>query len=463
MPVAIIGGGQAGPPLAVAFGKAGEQVLLFEAHRMGGTCVNTGCTPTKTLRKSARIAHLARRATEFGVHVGEVTVDLAAAMDRVQRVVDASRDSVTAWVEATPGVTMVHANARLEGREGDAFVVRAGNNRYVVDRVYLNVGTHPSLPDIPGLEQANALVNDSLLALRELPQHLVIIGGSYIGVEMGQIFQRLGSAVTIIESGPTLVSREDADVSARLTALLEGEGVRVVAGAAVREVSGHSGSDVTVRGTSGTEAVPFEIRGTHLLVATGRRPNTDGLGLDSVGVTVDAQGYVPVDGHLRTNVDGIWAVGDVNRRGAFTHTSWQDHQIVLANREGEARSVDDRVMTYALYTDPPLGRVGMNTRAAQRAMQQGRRFLHVSHDMANVSRAKEESETTGVMKLLVDAETKEFAGATIFGIGGDEIVQLVGAMMAAKAPYSVVRDFLPIHPTVTEFLPTILDRLEPLE
>lgn len=461
--VAVIGAGQAGPPLAVAFAQAGEQVLLFEADRMGGTCVNTGCTPTKTLRKSARVAHLARRAADFGVQVGPVTVNFAAAIDRMDRVVGASRDGLTGWVQSTPGVTVVNTRARLDGREGDAFVVRAGDATYVADRVYLNVGTRASLPPIDGLEAVEPLLNDTLLALRTLPAHLVIVGGSYIGVEMGQIFRRLGSDVTIIESGPAIVSREDADVSAKLTASLAQEGIHIVTNANVQAVSGRSGTDVTVRGTVGDDSRPFAVHGSHLLVATGRTPNTDQLGLETVGVTRDARGYVPVDGALRTNIDGIWAVGDVNRRGAFTHTSWQDHEIVLANHRGQPRSVDGRVMTYALYTDPPIGRVGMNLRDAGRAKSQGRRFLHVTHDMANVGRAKEESETTGLIRLLVDADTRRFTGATIFGIGGDEIVQLIGAMMAADAPYDVVRDFLPIHPTVTEFLPTVLGRLETLE
>jgi len=295
-----------------------------------------------------------------------------------------------------------------------------------------------------------------------LPEHLIILGGSYIGCELGQIFWRLGCAVTIIETSPTIVSREDADVSERLTAMLQDEGVRIVCDAKVRRDIGHSGREITVDvETSGTPSA-LSFRGTHLMVATGRRPNTDSLALQTVGVALDAQGYVTVNGTLETNVPGIWALGDVNRRGAFTHTSYQDHEIVLANRRGGARGVDGRIATYALFTDPPIGRVGINETQARKMMSEGRRFLHVTHEMRRVSRAKEESETVGVIKVLVDADTDRFVGATIFGIGGDEIVQIISAMMAADAPYQVLRDYLPVHPTVTEFFPTILGKLAPL-
>ncbi len=464
---AIIGSGQAGPSLAAALAKHGESVALFEGHLVGGSCVNAGCTPTKTLRKSARVAHLARRAGEFGVNVGEVTIDFAAVMNRMAGVVDSSREGLTNWMTGSTGVTLVREWARLEGRNGvdaqAAFVVRAGEQQFLAERVYLNVGTSANIPPVPGLAASGALVNDSVLALRELPGHLVILGGSYIGLELGQIFRRLGSAVTIIETSPMIVSREDADVSERLTTLLREEGVQIVSNASVQQVIGQSGRDVTVHVQVGNSSTLLTVHGTHLLAATGRRPNTASLGLDTVGVAVDPQGYVPVDGSLQTNVPGIWALGDVNRRGAFTHTSYQDHEIVLANHRGGSRTVNGRVSTYALYTDPPLGRIGINETEARRLMSTGRRFLQATHEMRNVSRANEESETVGVIKLLVDAETSLFAGATIFGIGGDEIVQTISAVMAANAPYQVLRDFLPIHPTVTEFFPTILGKLAPLE
>lgn len=461
---ALIGTGQAAPALAAALAKDGERVVLFEGDRLGGTCVNWGCTPTKTLRKSARIAHLARRAHHFGVHVGEVTVDFAAAMERMAGVVESSRAGLGKWMAGAEGVTLVHEWARLDGRDDeDRFVVLAGDARWLADRVYLNVGTRATMPPIAGLAAVNALANDTLLSLRTRPEHLVIIGGSYIGVEFGQIFRRLGSEVTIVEGSPTIVAREDPDVSARLTALLEGEGVRVMTGASIGEATGMSGVSVTLRGTSGADRTPFTVTGTHLLVATGRAPSTHDLGLDTVGVTCDAQGYVPVNGALETSVAGVFALGDMNRRGAFTHTSYQDHEIVLANHRGGSRSADGRITTYALYTDPPLGRVGMSEADARRAMETGRTFLSATHEMRNVSRAKEESETTGVIKVLVDAVTQRFVGATVFGIGGDEIVQTISAQMAADAPYQVLRDFLPVHPTVTELFPTILGKLAPLK
>ena len=463
---AIVGSGQAGPSLAAALAGEGQSVALFEGHLLGGTCVNAGCTPTKTLRKSARVAHIARRAGDFGIQVGEVTVNFAAVMERMAAVVDASRNGLTRWMTGSSGVTLVREWARLDGRDGEGeaadFVVLAGNQRFLAERVYLNVGTTASMPPIPGLKESGAMINDSLLALRELPAHLIILGGSYIGLELGQIFRRLGSAVTIIETAPMIVSREDADVSERLTALLRDEGVQIITNATVQSVSGHSGHEITVRVQLADAPAAIDIRGTHMLVATGRRPSTAALGLDTVGVTLDAQGYAPVDGTLQTNVPGIWALGDMNRRGAFTHTSYQDHEIVLANHRGGARTADGRIATYALYTDPPLGRVGLNETQARGLMSGGRRFLHASHEMRNVSRAKEESETVGVIKVLVDAESHQFVGATIFGIGGDEIVQVISVMMAAKAPYQVLRDFLPVHPTVTEFFPTILGKLAPL-
>ena len=459
---AVIGSGQAGPALATALAREGELVVFFEGAQLGGTCVNSGCTPTKTLRKSARIAHLARRASDFGVQVGQVTVDFTAVMTRVADIVSASRNGLTSWVEHTPNLTLVRAMATLVGRDGDAFMIRAGDATYVADRVYLNVGTRATLPTIPGLGEVQPLLNDSLLALRELPAQLIILGGSYIGVELGQIFRRLGSDVTIIERSGAIVSREDADVSAALTAVLKSEGVRIVTDASGFVASGRSGERVTLRGTTGAMGETFEATGTHLLVASGRRPNTESLGLASVGVAMDAHGFVPVNGALETNVRGVFALGDVNRRGAFTHTSWQDHEIVLANHRGGTRSADGRVATYALYSDPPIGRVGLNETEARRLLETGRSFLVATHAMRNVSRAKEEGETDGIIKLVIDADTHRFAGATVFGIGGDEIVQLISAQMAANAPYEVVRDALPIHPTVSEFFPTILGKLKPL-
>lgn len=458
----IIGTGQAAPALATALAKRGERVVVFEGGALGGSCVNVGCTPTKTLRKSARVAHLVSRAAEFGVHTGPVTIDFAAAMERTAGVVQASRDGLTRWMEKTDGLTIVREWAQFAGRETNGFRVRGGDVVAVAPRIYINSGTRPFAPPIPGLSSVPYLTNETIMALRARPSHLVILGGSYIGLELGQIFRRLGSDVTVIEAGPAVASREDPDISAQIAALLTQEGVSLRTGTTVTAVSA-SGPDVlTFTLREGPDGPETRLQGSHLLVATGRLPNTEQLGLEQVGLAVDARGFIPVNGRLETAVSGIWALGDVNRRGAFTHTSYQDHEIVLANHTGGDRTADGRVTTYAMFTDPPLGRVGLSETEARALMAHGRTFLTASHEMRYVSRAKEEGETVGVIKVLVDAQTERFVGATLFGIGADEIVQIIGAMMAADAPYQVLRDALPVHPTVTEFFPTILGKLAPL-
>jgi len=449
---AIIGAGQAGPFLAMALAQRGEQVVLIEAVHLGGTCVNEGCTPTKTLRKSARVAHMARRAADFGVHVGSVEVDFAAAMERMQQRVDASRSGLESWIGGEPRVQLLKAWGSFAGRSGDRFDVLAGEQPVRAARVYLNTGTRAFIPPIPGLESVPHLDNVSLLKLRERPQHLLVIGGSYIGLEMAQIFRRLGSEVTVIEPGPRIASREDADVSACLTGFLEQEGVRVLAGDAASRVEREGGGVAITVGSR-------RVTGSHVLVATGRLPNTERLNLAAVGVATDARGYVPTNGRLETNVPGIWALGDINKRGAFTHTSYHDQDIVLANLAGGARSAEGRNMAYAMFTDPPLGRVGMSEAEARAS---GRPMLMATFDMKNVSRAKEESETAGLVKLIVDAETGRFTGATVLGFNGDEIIQVISNFMAAGAPWQVMKEALPVHPTVTEFLPTILGKLKPL-
>lgn len=462
MPAAVdvvaIGTGQATPALATALAAQGRTVVVIESGAMGGSCVNVGCTPTKTLRKSARVAHLARRAADFGVVTGPVHINFEAVMARVHGVVDASHTGLTSWLTSTPGVELVRARAHFDGRNGDRIIVVAGDRRFAATNVFLNTGTRPALPPVPGLAESDPLTNETILALREAPSHLVILGGSYIGLEFAQIFRRLGSEVTVLEHAPRIASREEPDISARLTAMLEGEGIRVIAGASLASVERTPDGAVAVT-LSGADT---QVVGSHLLVATGRTPNTSDLRLDTVGITPDAQGYIPVDGFLQTSAPGIWALGDVNRRGAFTHTSYQDHEIVLANRLGGHRSVTGRITTYAMFTDPPLGRIGMDLSEAHAVTASGRRFLVATHEMTKVSRAKEEGETIGVIRVLVDEETHRFAGITMLGINADEIVQVIAAMMAADAPYEALRDFLPVHPTVTEFFPTILGRLTPL-
>ncbi|HEY8047770.1 MAG TPA: mercuric reductase [Ramlibacter sp.] len=449
---AVIGAGQAGPALAVALASRGEKVVLFEAVALGGTCVNNGCTPTKTLRKSARVAYLARRAAEFGVRTGEVTVDFAAAMNRMQERVDASRTGLEGWVAHTKNLTLVREWASFAGRSDGAFDIQAGDAQVRAKRVYLNTGTRPFIPPIPGLADVPYLDNASLMQLRTLPKHFIVIGGSYIGLEMGQIFRRLGSQVTVIETAPRITAREDEDITQSIAGFLEGEGLRIVTGRAVTKVE-RAGDGIAV--TVGSE----RIEGSHVLVATGRLPNTEKLNLKSVGVETDTRGFVPTNGRLETNVAGIWALGDINKRGAFTHTSYHDHEIVLANHDGGNRSADDRTMCYAMFTDPPFARVGISEGEARAS---GRRVLVATFEMKNVSRAKEESETAGLIKLLVDADTDRFLGFAMVGISADEILHIFTNYMAAGGTVRTMKEALPAHPCVAEFFPTILARLKPL-
>jgi len=453
----VIGAGQAGPQMAVGLASRGQKVALFEGNRLGGSCVNYGCTPTKTLRKSARIAHLVGRAADFGVHVSAPQVDFAAVMARVDRVVSASRDGLQRWLAShSDQIDVVHEMASFDGREGSLFRVRAGDSLYAAPTVYLNTGTRAAVPSIPGLLDTPYLDNVGLLALRALPEHLIILGGSYIGLEMAQIFRRLGSAVSVVESAPRLSPREDADVSAAIADLMVAEGVALYLGHTAAEVS-YAQNRFTLTIERGGQQT--QLSGSHLLVAVGRTPNTDRLNAQSVGLALDEQGFIPVNDQLETNVPGIFALGDINRRGAFTHTSYQDHEIALANAQGGRRSAAGRITTYAVFIDPPLGRVGMNETQARAS---GRPVLMAVHAMENVSRAKEESETVGLIKLLADADTGHLLGATFFGIGGDEIVQIFSNYMAVGGTWQAMKEVLPVHPTVAEFIPTILGKLKPL-
>lgn len=450
---AVIGTGQAAPSLAIALARRGEQVALVEGALLGGSCINAGCTPTKTLRKSARVAHLARHAAQFGVAVGKVEVDFAAAMDRMQERVDGARGDLERWIAGAPNVRLLRGWGAFTGGRQGAFELMAGEQPVRAKRVYLNTGTRAFIPPIPGIGTVPALDNASLLQLRSRPAHLVVIGGSYIGLELGQIFRRLGSDVTVIETGPRIASREDPDVSEAIAAMLREEGVQVLAGQTVDRIEACAAGVAVHVGA-------VRVEGSHLLVATGRLPNTERLNLAAVGVQADERGFVPTNGRLETNVPGIWALGDINKRGAFTHTSYQDHQIVLANHDGGARTADGRVATYAMFTDPPLGRVGLSEADARKS---GRPMLMVSWPMQDVSRAREEGETTGLIKLLVDAADDRIVGATVLGLNGDEVIQVISNFMATGASYRVLRDALPIHPTVGEFLPFVLGKLRPLK
>ena len=477
----IIGAGQAAPALAVALAGRGERVILVEGNQLGGTCVNVGCTPTKTLRKSARVAYIARRAAEFGVNTGVVTIDFAKAMDRMHERVNASRGGLEGWLASTPNVTVLRGWGSLAGHTEQGFqaIVDSGDGRQHItaSRVYLNTGTRPFMPPIEGLanDDARVLNNEGLLQLRECPKHLFILGGSYIGLEFAQIFRRLGAKVTVIEPSHRIAMREDEIVTSAITDFLLEEGVQILTSTVLAKVDGSS-SDLQLhlqsKNTDGSLQSSIHSA-SHLLVATGRLPNTERLNLASIGLPTDARGYVDVNGQLETTVAGVWALGDINKRGAFTHTSYHDFEIVRDNlklaKQGaplqseRLRSADDRVTAYAMFTDPPLGRVGLNAMSAKAESEKtGRQFLMANHHMRFVSRAKEESETYGVIQFIVDAKTEAFVGATVLGINGDEIIQVVSNYMATGASYRLMRNCLPVHPTVTEFFPTILDKLTAL-
>ena len=450
----VIGTGQAGPPLALRLAGAGMKVAVVERNLVGGTCVNTGCTPTKTLVASAYAAHLARRADEYGVAIGgAIAVDMKRVKDRKDAVVEQFRNGLTGALEGAANCTLYRGHARfLSARE-----VAVGDERLRAGRIFINVGGRASAPAMPGLDQVAYLTNTSMMDLDILPRHLVIVGGSYIGLEFGQMYRRFGSEVTIVEMKPRLISREDEDVSAAVREIVERDGVAVRLNAeCITLAKRGDGIAVTVDCMEGAP----EIVGSHLLLAVGRRPNTDDLGLDRAGVACDARGYITVDDQLSTNIPGIWALGDCNGQGAFTHTSYNDYEIVAANLlANDPRRVSDRITAYALYIDPPLGRVGMTMAEARSS---GRRVLAGQRQMTRVARAVEKGETQGFMRVLVDGDTKEILGASILGPGGDEAIHSILDLMYAKAPYTILQRAMHIHPTVSELLPTILGELQPL-
>jgi pyruvate/2-oxoglutarate dehydrogenase complex dihydrolipoamide dehydrogenase (E3) component len=450
----IIGTGQAGPPLAARLTKAGMRVAIIERKLYGGTCVNTGCIPTKTLVASAHAAHLARRASEFGVAIGgPVAVDLKQVKSRKDAVSGESRDGVEAMVKRLRNCTVHEGHARFES----AREVSVGTEVLRAEQIFLNVGGRAVVPAIPGLDDVEYLTNSSMMGMDSLPPHLLIVGGGYVGLEFAQMYRRFGSDVTIVEKGPRLLGREDEDVSSTAQQILEGEGVRVQVNAECMEASrGPSGVSLKLDCASGERRVD----GSHLLVAVGRRPNTDDLGLEKAGIAQDERGYIRVDDELRTSVPGIWALGDCNGRGAFTHTSYNDFEIVAANLlEGDHRRVTDRITAYNIYIDPPLGRAGL-TEAEARST--GRPVLKGMRPMSRVNRARIKGETQGFMKILVDAKTREILGAAVFGTGGDEVIHCILDVMYAKAPYTVLQRAMHIHPTVSELVPTMLGELKPV-
>jgi pyruvate/2-oxoglutarate dehydrogenase complex dihydrolipoamide dehydrogenase (E3) component len=451
----VIGTGQAGPYLTRRMTASGMRVAIIERKLFGGTCVNTGCIPTKTMIASAYAAHMARRAADFGVKIdGAVSIDMRRVKARKDEISGQSRTGLEGSLKKLENCTVYQGHARFESpRE-----VSVGAERLTADRIFINVGARAIVPEMPGVQQIDYLTNSSMMGVDFLPKHLIIVGGSYIGLEFGQMFRRFGSEVTIIEMAPRLVHREDEDVSAAVQEIVENEGVHVRLNAKCISFTKRAGEIVAQMDCNDP---PAEVSGTHVLLAVGRCPNTDDLGLENTGVMVDERGYIGVDDQLRTNVPGIWAVGDCNGKGGFTHTSWNDAEIVAANLlDNDPRRVSDRITAYALYVDPPLGRAGMTEAQVRKT---GRKALIGKRLMTKVGRAVEKGETQGFMKILVDAETREILGAAILGTGGDEAIHSILDVMYAKAPYTLIQRAMHIHPTVSELIPTMLGELKPLE
>jgi pyruvate/2-oxoglutarate dehydrogenase complex dihydrolipoamide dehydrogenase (E3) component len=449
----IIGSGQAGPSLAGRLTGAGMKVALVERKLFGGTCVNTGCMPTKTLVASAYAAHVARRAADYGVVLdGAPRIDMKKVKARTDTLVANARAGVEKWLRGMNGCTVIQGQARFEAAD----TIRVGDEQLTAPRIFINVGGRAIVPDMPGVHDVPFLTNTSLLALDRVPRHLVVVGGSYVGLEFAQIFRRFGAEVTIVEKAPRLIAREDEDVSQAIRLILEAEGIRVRTHAECIRLAPHAeGVAVGVDCTEG----PPEAIGSDVLLAVGRQPNTGDLGLDRAGVAADSRGYITVDDGLATNVPGIWALGDCNGRGAFTHTSYNDFEIVAANLlDGGNRRVSARIPAYALYTDPPLGRVGMTETQARAS---GRPLLTSKRPMTKVGRAVEKGETQGFMKVVADAETRKILGAAVLGTSGDEAIHGVLDIMNADASLDVLRWAVPIHPTVSELFPTLLVDLKP--
>lgn len=452
--VIVIGAGQAGPALAERCTREGLRTAIIERAHFGGTCVNVGCVPTKTLVASARAVHVARRGSEFGFSAGAIQVDMARVKARKDALVHQSRNAVFKWLQGLKNAEVIQGHARFTGPG----TVQVGERMLRAARVFINAGGRAAVPDIAGLSDVPYLDNASIMELTEVPEHLVIVGGSYIGIEFAQMMRRFGAKVTVVERAPKLLPREDDDISDGIRAILEAEGVEFELGAECLSLS-RQGKLVVVGAVCG--AASPAVAGSHLLLAIGRRPNTDDLGLEAAGIDRDERGYIVVDEQLRTSAEGVWAMGDCNGRGAFTHTAWNDYEIVAANLfDNDPRRVSDRIPCYALFIDPALGRVGMTEREVRAS---GRPALIARMPMQRVGRAREAGETQGFMKALVDADSKRLLGAAILGLNGDEVVHSLLDIMAADQPYTAISRAVHIHPTVSELVPTLLQQLQPLE
>ncbi len=450
----IIGTGQSGPFMAIRLAKAGRKVAIIERHLFGGTCVNTGCIPTKALLASARVAYMARRAAEFGVNTNVVSVDMKRVKARKDEIQRPSQTGAEQRLRDQQNCDVYKGQACFES----AHVVAVGDDRLSAEQIFINVGGRAIVPPIRGLDQVDYLDNSSMMAVDFLPDHLIVIGGSYIGLEFGQMYRRFGGKVTILQRASRLIPREDEDISGEIKNIMEREGITVRLNATCITLE-KRGSEIIAGVDCAKDSSP--VTGTHVLIATGRRPNTDDLGLDKAGIEHDERGYITVDDQLRTNVPDIWALGDCNGHGGFTHTSYNDFEIVAANLlDNDPRRLSDRITAYNLYIDPPLGRAGMTEVEVRNS---GRKALMGKYMMANVGRAREKSETQGFMKVLVDADSKQILGAAILGLGGDEVIHSLLDVMYAKAPYTVVSRAMHIHPTLSELIPTMLQGLKPLQ
>ena len=448
----IIGTGQAGPSLAARFAAAGHTVAIIERHKFGGTCVNTGCIPTKTLVASAYAINAARRGAEYGFGAGDVHVDIRRVKARKDQASARSNKGVEDSLRGITNCTVIQGHARFQS----SHTVVVNDEVLQAERIYINVGGRASIPDIPGIHNVPFLTNSSMMDIDFVPEHFIIVGGSYVGLEFAQIYRRFGSDVTIVEMGPRLIGREDEDVSQAVRDILEAEGINIRLNAKCISLATR---DAGIAVGLTCEEGPPEVAGTHVLLAVGRTPNTNDLGLGTAGVATDHRGYIIVDDQLQTNVPGIWALGDCNGRGAFTHTAYNDYEIVADNLfNADHRRVSDRIQAYALYIDPPLGRCGMTDAEIRTS---GRRALAAKYPMSRVSRAYEKGETQGFIKISVDADTRQIVGAAVLGVGGDEVIHVLLDVMYAKAPYTVIQRAMHIHPTVAEYLPIVLAKLAP--